>query len=81
MNRRSGVSSKNESQGKGASYFSLLGIIRSVLEKHGGTMKVDEDTNTIVLSIPPDKKEACYRALEGMLDEVKLFVRLLPFQN
>jgi hypothetical protein len=81
MDGESGVSVKNDIQGKGASYYSLLGIIRSVLEKHGGTMKVDEDTNTIVLSIPRDKKKACYQALEGMLDEIKLFVRLVPFQN
>ena len=73
--------SKKNTQEKGASYYSLLGIIRNILEKNGGTMKVDEDSATILLSIPPEKKESCYRQLEEMLDEIKLFVRLLPFQK
>ena len=79
MTRTSGVSSKKDTQGKGASYYSLLGIIRSVLEKNGGTMKLDEDTNTILLSIPPDKKEPCWLFFVRTIKNFKIFAKkLLP---
>ena len=64
---------------KGTSYFLLLMHIRAVLEKHGGVMRVDENPYTIVLSIPHDRKEACYGELEGMLDAIKRFIRIVTF--
>jgi hypothetical protein len=74
--RRSDFSTKAIGK-KGRSHFLLLSRIRGVLEKHGGGMRVDENPLTIVLSIPRDKKGVCYEELEGMLDGVKLFVRII----
>lgn len=79
MHAKSGVSAKCKVGEKGLSYFCLLGVIRSRLEKHNGTLTVDEETNTIALSLPNDKKEACYEELKATLDMIKPIIRLRPF--
>jgi cell division FtsZ-interacting protein ZapD len=78
MNAGSGVGGKSKAREKGLSYFCLLGVIRSRLEKHGGSLTVDEETNTIALSLPNDKKEACYEELKATLDTIKPLFRLRP---
>jgi hypothetical protein len=39
---------------KGSSYFLLLCAVRGIVEKHGGSMKIDEKENTFVLGIPSE---------------------------
>ena len=78
MDRKCSVNSKNKTNEKGISHYSLLSMIRHVLERHGGMVDVDETAKTIVLKIPAGKKEACYADLGGMLDAVKPFVCLCP---
>ena len=63
---------------KGLSHYSLLSIIRDVLERHGGIIDVDENAKSIVFRIPSGQKAACYKELGGMLDAVKPFVCLAP---
>jgi hypothetical protein len=75
MDRTRRINSRNN---KGASHFLLLTHLRAVVEKHGGAMRVDENPYTIVLTIPHHRKEACFYELEGMLDSIKQFVRLVP---
>jgi hypothetical protein len=78
MESKKGVGSEKNVAEKGVSYFSLLGIIGIVLDKHGGALAVDEDTKTISWSLPRDKKKFCHKELEGMLEVIEPFVRLLP---
>lgn len=78
MDGKRSVSSVKEISEKGISHYSLLSIIRDVLERHGGIIEVDENAKSIVFKIPPGKKEACYEELGGMLDAVKPFVCLFP---
>ena len=78
MDGKCSVSRMKEISKKGISYYSLLCIIRHVLERHGGIVEVDENTQSMVFKIPPSKKKACYEELGGMLDAVKSFVCLVP---
>ncbi len=41
-------------------------------------MKIDRDTNAVALSIPQKKRTACCEELEGVIDVIKPFIRLLP---
>ncbi len=63
---------------KGPSHFLLLYVIGRVLEKYGGSVKIDRNTNTVALSIPQKTKTACCEELEGVIDVIKPFIRLLP---
>jgi hypothetical protein len=78
MGGKHSVSSKKKMNEKGISHYSLLSIIRDVLERHGGSIDVDENAKAIVFKIPAEKKAACYAELGGMLDAVKAFVCLCP---
>ena len=78
MDGKRSVSSKKKRTKKGLSQYTLLSIIRDVLERHGGIIEVDETAKAIVFRIPPEKKKACYAELGGMLDAVKPFVCLAP---
>jgi hypothetical protein len=55
---------------KGSSYLLLLCIVRGVVKKHGGSMKIDEKTNTVVLGIPQSKKANCFKELEEVIGPV-----------
>ena len=52
---------------KGSSYFLLLCAVRGIVEKHGGSMKIDEKENTFILGIPRNKKVNCFRELEQII--------------
>ena len=81
MGSKSHISTTEIISEKGPSYFLFLWTIRGVLEKHGGSMQIDRNTNTIVLRIPQAKKAACCEELERMKDLVKLAIRFLPSHN
>ncbi len=81
MESKSHISTREIISEKGPSYFLFLWTIRGILDKHGGSMKIDRNTNSIVLRIPKAKKAACCEELERMKDLVKLAIRLLPSHN
>ncbi len=58
---------------QGSSYFLLLCIVRGVVEKHGGSLKIDRKTNTVVLGIPQSKKVDCFKELEEIIGPVDPF--------
>ncbi|KPK30253.1 MAG: hypothetical protein AMK69_03940 [Nitrospira bacterium SG8_3] len=41
-----------------------LYLIRSIVEKHGGTIQIDLATNTIDIDVPEKEKAACAQELE-----------------
>jgi hypothetical protein len=53
--------------GKGSSYFLILSAVRGIVEKHGGSMKIDEKENTFVLGIPQNRKAECLIELEQVI--------------
>ncbi len=81
MGSRSHVSTRQIISEEGLPYFLLLWTLRGVLEKYGGSMKKDQNSNTVILSIPPGEKAACCEELEVMINLIKPFVRLLPSHN
>ena len=42
----------------------MLRTVRSVVEKHGGVLEIDEVDNSLFLNIPKRNKEACFKELE-----------------
>lgn len=52
---------------KGSSHFLLLGLIQSVVEKHGGHMETNQKNNTFTVRVPEEQKAACFRELEEIL--------------
>ncbi|MBW2109498.1 MAG: hypothetical protein JRI36_12660 [Deltaproteobacteria bacterium] len=57
----------NGPQEKGSSHFLLLCLIRTVVERHGGHMEVNEGDETFTISIPESKKADCFRELEEII--------------
>jgi hypothetical protein len=41
-----------------------LYLIRSIVEKHGGTIKIDLATDTINIDVPDQEKDACAQEIE-----------------
>jgi hypothetical protein len=62
-----------------SSQFLLLCIVRGVVEKHGGSMKIDRKTSSAVLSIPKSKKAACFEELEEIIGHGEPFKDFFPF--
>ncbi len=56
---------------KGNSYFLLLYLIRSVVEKHGGHMEIDENAGTYTVTISEGRKAACLRELKETIGPSK----------
>ena len=44
-----------------------LFLIRSIVERHGGTIVVDLATDTINIDVPPQEKTACAQEIEEQL--------------
>ena len=42
----------------------MLHTLRSVVEKHGGAIEIDEKDNSLFLNIPESNKVACFKELE-----------------
>ena len=64
---------------KGSSYFLLLCTVRGIVEKHGGSMKFDDTTNTFVLGLPDSSKTQCFQELEDVIGPVESFDDFFPF--
>jgi hypothetical protein len=56
---------------KVGSHMLLLHMVRCVVEKHGGSIKLDEKSNSLVLSIPESKKADCFKELEDTIGPSK----------
>ncbi len=56
---------------KGRSRFLLLSLIRTVVEKHGGDMEIDEENNTFTVTIPESRKAGCFQELEEIIGPCK----------
>ena len=46
---------------------SMMSQIRSVIEKHGGQMEIDETNNTFTVIISENRKDSCLRELTAIL--------------
>jgi hypothetical protein len=49
------------------SHLLLLHMVRCVVEKHGGSIKLDEKNKSMFLSIPENNKAACFKELEDTI--------------
>jgi len=49
-----------------------LFIVRSTVEKHGGSMEVDLATDSINITVPEKEKASCVREIEAQLGAVRL---------
>lgn len=49
---------------KSGSHLLLLHMVRCVVEKHGGSITLDEKSKSLFFSIPKNKRAACFRELE-----------------
>lgn len=47
-----------------------LYIIRSIVEKHGGTLTVDLETDTINIDVPADKEEIVAQEIEDAVGDM-----------
>jgi hypothetical protein len=57
---------------KGGSYFLLLGLIRSVVEKYNGHLKINS-TGKVTVSVPKNSNEACFEELVEIMELAKPF--------
>lgn len=64
---------------KGSSYYLLLCTVRGIVEKHGGSMKLDANTNTFVLGIPHSRKMQCVEELQHVIGPLESFDDFFPF--
>ncbi len=60
-----------EPEEKGSSHFLLLSLVRIVVEKHGGSMEIDQETNSFTVTISETQKAACFEELEGIIGPSK----------
>jgi hypothetical protein len=58
-------------QTKGGSYFLLLSLIRSVVEKHNGQLKINGTDKDFTVSVPESNKAACFEELEKIMELAK----------
>ena len=49
----------------------LLYIIRNIVKNHGGTMEIDEKTETFMVTIPESRKAECIRELREIINARK----------
>ena len=56
---------------KVGSHLLLLHLVRCVVEKHGGSITLDEKSNALFLSIPEKEKAACFKELEETIGPSK----------
>ena len=47
-----------------------LYLIRSIVEKHGGTVEVDLATDTINIDVPKKEQAACAQEIEEQVDHI-----------
>jgi sensor histidine kinase regulating citrate/malate metabolism len=47
-----------------------LYLIRSIVEKHGGTIQIDLATDTINVDVPEQEKDACAQEIEEQVGEM-----------
>jgi hypothetical protein len=64
---------------QGSSYFLLLCTVRGIVEKHGGSMKLDDKTNSFVLGIPGNRKTRCFKELEDVIGHGECLDDFSPF--
>ncbi len=64
---------------RGNTYFLLVCIVRGVVEKYGGSLKIDEKTNGIILCIPEDRETECLWELKKTVDPKKPIKDFSPF--
>ena len=53
------------------SHLLLLHMVRCVVEKHGGSISLDEKNKSLFLSIPENNKAACFKELEETIGPSK----------
>jgi hypothetical protein len=41
-----------------------LYVIRSIVEKHGGTIQINVETNTLDIDVPEERRHACAQEIE-----------------
>jgi hypothetical protein len=66
-------------QTKGSSNFLLLGLIRSVVEKHNGQLKINGTDKAFTVSVPESNKAACFEELEKIMELAKPLARFPSF--
>jgi hypothetical protein len=49
------------------------------VEKHGGSMKLDDKTNTFVLGIPGNRKTECFQELKDVIGPSESLDDFSPF--
>ena len=52
---------------KGIPRSLLLYIIRNIVKNHGGSVEIDEKTETFTVTIPESRKAACIRELREII--------------
>jgi hypothetical protein len=52
---------------KGIPRSLLLYIIRNIVKNHGGSVEIDEKTETFAVTIPESRKAACIRELREII--------------
>ena len=52
---------------KGIPRSLLLYIIRNIVKNHGGTVEIDQETETLTVTIPESRKAACIRELREII--------------
>jgi hypothetical protein len=58
--------------GKKQRQFALLArIVRHIVEKYGGSVKLDPASDTMLLNMPQDKTTACVQELQKALSPTK----------
>ena len=67
--------------GEGDHHFLLMRRVRDVVEKYGGSVKIDQGSNSAVLSIPQSKKTACFEELQEIIGNSEPLKDFFPFLN
>ena len=70
MYRQSG-SSTHETKEKGNSHFLFFGLVRSVVEKYNGHLKINGTGKTFTVSVSESNKAACFEELEEIMELAK----------
>ena len=55
-----------------------LYIIRSIVERHGGSIEIDLATDTINIDLPKEEKVACAQEIEEQVGTISILVAYCP---